>query len=638
MHQNSGIKYTYKTVIEAVLAHAEHKPDEVGFKFRKSDKIDTITWLQLATRAKTLANKISNNTNPGDRALLIYEPGLEFICAFLASSIARVIAVPCYPPSNTKLNSKLEAIITDAQPTLVLHDNNTQTPNHIPSIDTTLVMTHPTFSIKNLPKEDDIAFLQYSSGSTGEPKGVMVSQSNIVANIHHIMAVCGTNETCRGLSWMPHTHDMGLIGHILHTAYGGGYLCIIPPSQMVRHPFSVFSLLEEEKLSFLGISNFAFELCINRIKPEQIAQLNLTHLHAITIGAEPIDPTVLSTFAEKFASTGLKSSMFVPAYGLAEATLMASAQKGLKTRVFKRQEVVSCGKAVETLKIVCADTKRECVDGEIGEIWLSGESIGKGYWNKRELSKELFSAQIRPDLSKDQQTLGTDEQFYLRTGDLGAIYDEDLYILGRIKEMMIFSGEKYFPKDIEAVVLSADARLEQQDCVVFSMNNSGTEELVAIVKTAHHTDKTLLKIYSASIRTTLLQKLQLAIKDIVFVTNPMPRTTSGKKQRVYCRELYISQQLDSYFDYALQKSDHDLNPLVRFIAKKISDVSLIPIEELHADEPIKDLGLSSFMMAETSAAIKEAYGVSVSYLDIEKGASIGYLAKRLAQQDYELSA
>ena len=476
MHQNSGIKHTYKTVIEAVLAHAEHKPDEVGFKFRKSDEIDTITWLQLATRAKTLANKIANNTKPGDRALLIYEPGLEFICAFLASSMAGVIAVPCYPPSNTKLNSKLEAIITDAQPTLALHDNNTQTPNHIPSIDTTLVMTHPTLSIKNLPKEDDIAFLQYSSGSTGEPKGVMVSQSNIVANIHHIMAVCGTNETCRGLSWMPHTHDMGLIGHILHTAYGGGYLCIIPPSQMVRHPFSVFSLLEEEKLSFLGISNFAFELCIRRIKPEQLTQLNLAHLQAITIGAEPIDPVVLSTFTEKFASTGLNSSMFVAAYGLAEATLMASAQKGFKTRIFKGHEVVSCGQAVETQKIVCAETKIECVEGEIGEIWLSGESIGKGYWNKSELSNEIFSAQIRPDLSRDQKPQVHDEQFYLRTGDLGTIYNGDLYILGRIKEMMIFSGEKYFPQDIEAVVLSADARLEQQDCVVFSINKSGSED------------------------------------------------------------------------------------------------------------------------------------------------------------------
>lgn len=526
----------YTSIIDALLTHADRKPQDVAFTFSSSDQKASITWQELYSRAQTLATIIATQAKSGDRALLIYAPGIEFISAFLACAMAQVIAIPCFPPNTASLTEKLNAIILDAKPTLALHDSNLHSVDNINSIDTSGIVSNSEAHFVSTIKKDETVFLQYSSGSTGDPKGVMINHENIVANIHHIASVCGANETTRGLCWMPHTHDMGLIGHILSCIYLGYFLYLIPPSQMVRHPFSILLLLKEERLDSLGMPNFACELCIKRIKPEQIEQLDLSHLKTVIVGAEPINETVLKEFADKFSSIGFKSSMFLSAYGLAETTLIASAQRGLVSHTLKDQKIVSCGQAVETLKIVHPDTFTECANGVTGEIWLSGKSVAKGYWNKLDLTKQIF-----------QNKLPYDHRHYLRTGDLGYMQNGNLYVCGRLKEMMIIAGEKHFPQDIETTILSADKQLEQQDCVVFSINDKNTEQLVAIVKIQRSTDNETQEKLASSIRKCVMKQHQLVIKDIIFASNTAPRTTSGKKQRLYCKKLHESRQLENYF-------------------------------------------------------------------------------------------
>lgn len=376
----------HRTIIDALLEHSRSKPSQIAFKFCESGQEVATTWAELASRAQTLSETIGQQTQSGDRVLLVYAPGLEFIGAFLACCMANVIAIPCFPPTTETLNAKLTAIITDAQPTLALHDQRSTAIENIISIDTTKLENTSKPRPQNIVNEKNIAFLQYSSGSTGEPKGVMVSHANIVANIRHIIRTCGTNQNTRGLCWMPHTHDMGLVGHILSCIYLGYFLYLVPPSQMIRHPFSILLLLKEEHLDSLGMPNFACELCIKRIKPEQLEQLDLSHLKTVIVGAEPINSDVLMDFVNKFACAGFTPEMFLPAYGLAEITLMASAHRGLVTHFTKDKESVNCGQSVETLKIVNPDTSIECAEGDPGEIWLSGSSVAQGYWNKPELT------------------------------------------------------------------------------------------------------------------------------------------------------------------------------------------------------------------------------------------------------------
>ena len=559
------------SLVDTLRWRASDQPHKLAYRFLEDGEYDevSITYEELDRRARSIGAILQASTKAGDRALLLLPAGLDFIAAYLGCLYAKVIAIPVPPPHPARLEKSLATtlrIAADATAAVALLSSSLFDAIKFQNA------TSDQFSGMKLlvtdrddrndwadkwrqPEIDknDIAFLQYTSGSTSAPKGVMISHSNLLHNLGLIEASFKLSSKSHTVFWLPPYHDMGLIGGIMQALYTGYPVTLIPPLMFLQRPVRWLQAITRFQATTSGGPNFAYELCLRKIKPEQREQLDLSSWDLAFNGAEPINPKTLDQFAEYFAPCGFRREAFFPCYGLAEATLMVVG--GPKTRLPVLQNLVkseleenkailapespegtrtlvSCGQNIgkQKIRIVDIETLNPCGPDQIGEIWLSGPSVAGGYWNKPLETESTFGAQLSD----------SGEGPFLRTGDLGFIKEGELYITGRLKNLIIIDGKNHYPQDIERTVEAAHPAIRPAGCAVFSIENSGSEQVIVLAEVQHKLVADTTELLKA-IRKAVAEQHELPVYDIqLSLPGSIPRTTSGKIRHFLCRKNYLS--------------------------------------------------------------------------------------------------
>ncbi|KYC37612.1 AMP-dependent synthetase [Scytonema hofmannii PCC 7110] len=557
--------------IDILHSRALNEPDRLALVFLEDGEIasDRLTYQSLDRQARAIAAQLQSLGLEGERALLLYSPGLEFVSAFFGCLYAEVVAVPAYPPRRDRFLERLLSIIADAQPKIILTDTSTlsdlerrfSTNQELKALFWLTTDTIPSQLEQQWQKpaiaNDTLAFLQYTSGSTAMPKGVMVTHGNLLHNSEHIYRCFQHTPHSQGVIWLPPYHDMGLIGGVLQPVYAGFPVTLMSPVAFLQKPIRWLEAISQFKATTSGGPNFAYELCISKITPEQRVNLDLSSWEVAFNGAEPIRAETLERFVEAFAPCGFRREAFYPCYGMAEGTLIVSG--GLKTaapiisqvdRKAIEQNQVVCGESEnsQTLvglgrawldqKIVIADPKTltQCSSGRVGEIWVSGSSVALGYWNQPEASEQTFQAYLA-----DTQT-----RPFLRTGDLGFLQDGELFITGRLKDLIIIRGHNYYPQDIELTVEQSHPALRIAGGAAFTIEVDGVERLAIAQEVERHYLRQLdINQVVGAIRQAISEAYELQVYAIVLLkTGTIPKTSSGKIQRHSCRTGFLKGTLE----------------------------------------------------------------------------------------------
>lgn len=528
------------------------------------------TYAALAERARTLGAWLARRVQVGDRVLLVYPPGLEFIAAFLGCTYAGVLPVPATYPKPRRPMPRLDTIAADCTPSLVLTDSSVVgglcLEQQSPAISSlTWEPTDQIDTAKNLQFQpvdrgaDDIAFLQYTSGSTSEPRGVMVTHGNLLHNLAAISEGFGIapGSQQNAVFWLPAYHDMGLIGGILTPLFVGGTSTLIAPATFLRRPQRWLELMSENQATISGAPNFGYELVARKTSAAERAALDLSQWRVAFCGAEPVNPVTLREFADVFACAGFRPSAFYPCYGLAESTLMVTGGQspaGPRVQYVDRESLrnhqvttttdrngstaalVGCGRACGNLNVQIVDpqTKGPCGSGRVGEIWVSGGSVAAGYWRKETDNADIFRAKLAGN--------GATEGEYLRTGDLGFWHEGELFVTGRLKDVIIVRGRNHYPQDLERTALTAHEAVDMG--AAFSIEVSGHEELVLVHQWRRECRNADHNQMIHAIRTAIVAEHEIDPHAIVLIRPAsLPITSSGKVQRNLCREMYLNGEL-----------------------------------------------------------------------------------------------
>ncbi|WP_433574451.1 fatty acyl-AMP ligase [Nocardia brasiliensis] len=569
---------TAGTLVELLSARARRQPDETRFIFLGDGENETsaLTYGAVDTAARAIAAHLGSIARPGDRVLLLYAPGLDFVEAFYGCLYAGIIAVPVAPPQLSKLETSLARLAAirknaDAQLLLTTSDIAGQLaaiPGEFDGFDG--LETVATDAIERgvpidarLPEisPDSIAYLQYSSGSTGQPKGVVLTHHNVLSNNSLVRTCAGLTRESWGVSWLPTYHDMGLLSAVTEPVFSDSTIVSMSPLSFVQQPVRWIAALAKYRAVITAAPNFAYALAVQRVSPERVAEFDLSQVKIALCGAEPIRPAAMARFAGHFAAAGLDARALFPCYGLAEATLFVTGGplgSGVRTRKADPEqlaanrfvpdeadgrEIVSSGRTNHgfTTAIVDPETLATLPEGRVGEICIAGDSVGQGYWAAPELSARSFGIAIP----------GQDGSF-LRTGDLGFLLDDELYVTGRLKDLIIVDGHNHYPTDIEATVMASHAALRLDRCVAFQVDGPAHAGLVVIAEidkgkqvvddaaTAAAGEVRASEIKRA-VRTAVGEKHGLRLVDIALVAaSTLPLTSSGKLQRYAARTAYAS--------------------------------------------------------------------------------------------------
>jgi len=561
---------TAKSLLDILSYRAQYESDKQAYIFLENGETESasLTYGELDRQAREIAGHLQSWQ--GERALLLYPSGLEFITAFFGCLYAGVIAVPVYPPRRNQKLSRLLSIVNDASAKIALtttsiltalgkkwEEETELTQLNLIATDTIAAKTQE-FIPKSVTPET-LAFLQYTSGSTGTPKGVMVTHGNIIHNQQLIQQAFGHSEESIGVGWVPLFHDMGLIGHVLQPIYVGFPCILMPPVAFLQKPIRWLQAISKYKATSSGGPNFAYDLCVKKIQPEELANLDLSSWDLAFNGAEPVLAETLEQFSKKFAECGFSDKYFYPCYGMAETTLfIAGGLKRLppvieqiqKTALQKDQIVttsrtdenvsliVGCGKAGADLKIAIVNPKTltQCVDKQIGEIWVSGPSVAQGYWNQPEKTTQTFHAYLQD----------TGEGPFLRTGDLGFLKDDELFVTGRLKDIIIIRGRNYYPQDIELTVGTSHPALETGLGAAFTVEIKGEDRLMIVQEIQRtYRNQIVIKEVVENIRAAVAVNHDLQVyQPLLIKPNSIPKTSSGKIQRHACRDLFLAGNLE----------------------------------------------------------------------------------------------
>jgi len=537
------------TIVGAMLHHANAFPQKTSFIILEDGETagTIITYAELAANVKRLAALWNNEKMAGTNMLLIYQEPAAFITAFLACQYAGIIPVPVPYARGSKQLQRLTAIIQDADAVGVCCTEDTSAYLRKGLYENTEIEFFITdhfpaaFEVEEEPSCHTIAFLQYTSGSTGAPKGVVVTHQNLWNNQQQIQQAFKCNPASVIFSWLPFHHDMGLIGNMLHAIYVGCSCILMSPFQFIQKPIRWLNAISTYKVTHSGAPNFAYDLCVNRIKATELETLDLSAWKVAFNGSEPVRADTLQRFSHHFKPAGFNASAFHPCYGLAEATLMVSGGKpeaalpqviyidkeGLIKEQYDPayQAIVSAGEIVPGMQVVILDPEdgSVCEGPMSGEICIGGGSVTQGYWNK------------------DNHAFFRDwnNQLLLKTGDIGFMYKEMLFINGRIKDLLIIRGKNIYPYDIEQLIATEVTAVERNGVAAFGIMEK--EEQCVIVAEIKRTYLGQINVSATinAIDKIIIEALGIIPYDILLLT-PMgiPRTTSGKLQRVKCREYY----------------------------------------------------------------------------------------------------
>jgi acyl-CoA synthetase (AMP-forming)/AMP-acid ligase II len=561
----------FSSLVDVLRRRAAEQPNDPAYIFlpdRSAERL-SLSFAELYAEARLVAASLAERGQKGDRAILLFSPGLDFIVAFFACLLAGVIAVPLMVPRRASSRDASAAILADCSPRFamtrrdLLTDARPELTERFGTgqldwvfVDSCSAGSGELQSQLPLPMREDIALLQYTSGSTSSPKGVIVSHGNLIENSEMIRIALGNTRSSTHVSWVPLYHDMGLILNALQSLYIGALCVLMAPVSFMQRPLSWLRAIHDYRAEVAGGPNFAFDLCVRRHRPEEIHGIDLSCWKVALNGAEPVRASTMDRFASTFAPYGFDAKSIHPAYGMAEATLLISAGRrgtGPITRWIDRetlqrnqivapaqahdaQILVGCGRqlAGEGLAIVYPETRMLLGRGLVGEVWVAGPHVAQGYWRNPEATASVFRA----------RTASGDAQYWLRTGDLGFI-DEDgeLYITGRIKDLIIIRGINHYPQDIEETVQDCHAALRRHCGAAFSVPDHNHEEQLVLVQEVERTFRRQIAIEEivASIREAITREHQIAAREIVLIrTGSLPKTTSGKIQRRLTRQMFLA--------------------------------------------------------------------------------------------------
>ncbi|MFO1091847.1 MAG: fatty acyl-AMP ligase [Planctomycetaceae bacterium] len=563
------------TSIQSILADAAGElPDKPLFVFPETRwrPAAALTYAELARRAGGAARVIAGAARPGDRALLLFPTGPEFWEAFFGCLAAGVIAVPLKTPNVNRTSEQLERIVRDCGPALLLTDGPTgeilrkRAESH-PYLNGITLLTPAEWA----GEERDLvvrgtniepAYLQYTSGSTSHPKATQVSHASLLANAELIRQ---RMEVRRGddstVTWLPHYHDMGLVGSYLGTIYNRLIAHCLPPEEFVLHPARWLQLISEHSATICGGPTFGYRLCAEKVRDEELVGVDLSRWRVAYIGAERIEPATLRSFSGRFAPSGFRHAALFPCYGLGEATLLVTGGPAAGPPVCRdvsqsallrgqiaapandsdRMSLAGSGGVAPGCDVVIADpaTGRRLPDSNIGEVLVAGAGVTAGYYRRAELNRELF---------RDVERSG-DVRPFLRTGDLGFLSDGELFITGRLKEMMIVRGRNLYPEDVEGPAGRAHEAVSPGRVVAFSVDHGGEEALVV----AAELHRSAVKLESGrpvidAVRAQIVAACGVSPTEIVLLRPAMiPMTSSGKLQRLAVRDSYMSGGLECLF-------------------------------------------------------------------------------------------
>ncbi|MGB7922992.1 MAG: MupA/Atu3671 family FMN-dependent luciferase-like monooxygenase, partial [Pyrinomonadaceae bacterium] len=672
------------TLIELLRRKALQQPHQKVYTFLEQGEIESgsLSFQELDRQARAIATLLRNCGASGERALLLYQPGLEYIAAFFGCLYAGVVAVPCSPPKLSRPMPRLQAIITDAQAKVALTTVKTLAQIERRSADTPELKSlrwqatdacdeslaeqwcHPSIDGETL------AFLQYTSGSTASPKGVMVTHANLLHTLADIDLDMGhTNENVM-VTWLPIFHDMGLIYGVLQPVYNGFPCYLMSPTSFLQRPLRWLEAISRYGGTHSAAPNFAYDLCVQKSLPAQREALNLSSWVVAINAAEPIRPQTIERFAEAFAASGFRRKTFCGGYGLAEATLKVSLHQrdnepvfcALRVSALEQQRIeevppgddsqtfVGCGVPGMGTKVVIVkpDTRYQCAPAEVGEIWVSSSSVAEGYWNRPDETERTFRAYIAD----------TGEGPFLRTGDLGFIRQEELFITGRLKDLIIIRGLNHYPQDIELTVEESHPSLRRGCGAVFTVDTgsigpprSVAEERLIVMQEVDRSsfDSERIKEVTEAIRQAVAEQHELRVYAVALIkTGSILKTSSNKIQRRACRAAYLAGALKvigiSTLDDASAQSVEapitretllaapldERQPLLWCcLQQHVADVLSVAPNLLGPQRHVKTLGLDSLMAVELKNRLDVAFGLNLPMTKFLENITLAQLSAQI---------
>ena len=649
-----------RTLIDLVRFRAATSPDKIVYRFlpgeRKAEV--TLTHAQLEARVGAVAARVAEVAPKGSRALLLIPSGLDYVAAYFGCLAAGVVAVPAYPPHPRRPDPRVSAICADCEPTIALttasllermdvwrgDDERLRRLKWIAIDDGTLAAPLPARSIAS----EDIAMLQYTSGSTAAPRGVVLTHRNLLHNLSLIHSAYPNYPDDCALCWLPPFHDMGLIGAILQPCYLGIGAVLMPPTTFLQRPLSWLEAMSKYRATSSAAPNFAFDLCVERIRPEETHGLDLSSWHTVFNGAEPIRAETIDRFCRAFADAGFRRDAFFPCYGLAEATLFVAGgpwRQGPSTLDVSRDAleekriapatagdrlrlVASGAPAVETICIVDPASRRRLDDRRIGEIWVAGESVASRYWRAPDESESPFGASLDEVPGKA----------FLRTGDLGFLDDGQLFVTGRLKDLIILGGRNYYPQDLERAAERSHPNLRPGHTAAFALPGARRERLAVAVEVTRHHDKRDNEDVITAVRRALADR-EGVLPDLVVLVSPngIPRTSSGKVQRGVTRGMMLAGTIDVVAqsdqvidDIAPALPDPEGSPRIEaWLRRWVADELGIAVTSVDPTAAIREYGLDSVAAVRLVTELEQVLGHRVDVSLLWREPSIRSLARGL---------
>ncbi|MCS6883878.1 MAG: beta-ketoacyl synthase N-terminal-like domain-containing protein [Acidobacteriota bacterium] len=685
-------------IIDLVVANTQ--VDKHIYTFLKDGELATeqLDYAGLLTKSCAIAALLQANARRGERALLLYPPGLDFIPAFFGSIFAGILAVPAYPPDPLRISRtlpRLQAIAEDAEASLVLTTSPilSLAEHFTGSVSSAAEKGLDPFSMAPKLKQmkwlatdkldlrsaidwkrpqvnpDSIAFLQYTSGSTSTPKGVMVTHANLITNAEYYRYGWGHDSSSVTVTWMPNFHDLGLMDAVVQPAFYGFHSVVMPPTALLKNPLRWLYAISNYRATFSSAPNFAFELCTRKATEQDISKLDLSSWQAALNAAEPVRKETMEKFYQMFRRCGFRWETFSPGYGLAEATLKVSATNRADSPVFccvdiealEQNRVVettsntgsrdytSCGRPMAEfgthVLIVDPETLEPCPPDRVGEIWVSGPGVAHGYWNKPEETERTFKAKT-----------STGEGPFLRTGDLGFLRNGELYVTGRLKDLIIIDGRNHYPQDIELSAEKAHPAIRPGCSAAFALelpDQSGAyREHLAIVaevdlQRAGSAPRDLEAIRKA-IQLTIAEQHDLDVLRIDFIKpGTIPKTSSGKIQRRACRQALLEGTLEFIEPTHLRQepvldtssteapetkaSNEQFNSVLDWLIAKIAERKQIPRHEVAINATFAAYGMKSSDVVGLVGELEQFIGRNVEPSLFYAYPTIESLSKYLAE-------
>jgi len=642
-------------LVDLLQMRSAATPDRTAFIFLQDGETEQcrLTYAAIDAQARAIAAWLQQQPVREQPVLLACPTGPEFVGALFGCLYAGTIAVPVPAPTGRRTLPRLAAIAhhTGAPIALTTAATRTSLAAHpalqrvhwqvIEAIDPTLATAwcpHPI-------DPDAIALLQYTSGSTARPKGVILSHANLLANTAQISLACALSPASIGVSWAPLHHDMGLIGTILMPVYVGMPAVLMPPTAFTERPMRWLEAISRYRATISTAPDFAYALCADRIPAEQRAKLDLSTWQVALCGSEPVRAATMERFAYAFASSGFRPERLRPTYGLAEAALMVSVCQETvvphsKGRVIPGadQPMVSCGSPVAGVEICIVDpaARVRVETAQIGEIWVRGPNVARGYWNDADATAAAFNAMLSD----------SGEGPFLRTGDLGCIQEGQLFIVGRLKDLIVVNGENYYPEDIEAVVMHEEA-VAVASAASFAVDTDERTQLVLLLERQrewrHGADPEQLQTLARRAQRLVAQTTGLQV-DAVAVMRPatLPRTTSGKIQRHLCRDLYLAGQLPGVEFLLPPQAAHELphaEPATTVAGEQPDRVWVLAwlaeqvgsdVATLDLGQPLSSIGLGSLQTALLLARLETRLGITLPRTQLATAITLGDLLSIIA--------